>query len=65
MDFTSIMTAISSVGFPIVMCLIMAKYAQENDEKNRSQISQLSDTIVNNTTVMTKLVERLEKDNGQ
>ena len=58
------MTAISSVGFPIAMCLIMAKYTQENDDKNRAQINELSVTIANNTNVMTKLVERLET-NGQ
>ena len=64
MDMSQILTAISSVGFPIVMCLIMAKYTQENDDKNRTQINELSVTIANNTNVMTKLVERLEA-NGQ
>lgn len=62
-----ILTAISSVGFPIVSFFIMAyglKYSYDKSlEVNASaldKIGKLTEAVNNNTVVLTKLVEKIE-----
>ena len=43
MDANVILQAISSVGFPIVMCLILAVYIKYVTEKNNEVIMQIMD----------------------
>ena len=43
MDTNVILQAISSVGFPIVMCLILAFYIKYVTEKNNEIIMQIMD----------------------
>ena len=43
MDTNVILQAISSVGFPIVMCLILAFYIKYVTEKNNEVIMQIMD----------------------
>lgn len=50
----TIMTSISTVGFPIVMCLLMFK-----------QINELRDVIENNTLVLQKLVHKIGADENE
>jgi hypothetical protein len=61
---SAIITAISTVGFPIVACGALFWYIQKENTSNRDKIDKLSDTINANTAVMGKLLERLDKDNG-
>ena len=56
-DLTS---AISTVGFPIVMCLALFYYIWKCEEANRTQIEKLSDALDNNTSVIAKLLERMD-----
>lgn len=57
--------AISTVGFPIVMCLIMLKIIKENEAINARVIDDLRNTINNNTIILTKIYERLEGDKDE
>ena len=59
---TTIITAISTVGFPIVACGALFWYIQKENASNRDKIDKLSDTINANTAVMGKLLERLDKE---
>lgn len=52
-----ILTAISSVGFPIVACAYLAWFQNNTMEKFR-------DTISKNTTILEKLYARLD-DGGE
>lgn len=52
---TGIITAISTVGFPIVACGALFWYIQNKMDK-------LADIISANTEVMNKLLERLGKE---
>ena len=54
----SIATLISTVGFPIAMCLLV--YFQ-----NTKEIDSLRDAINNNTMVMQKILDRLGIDDGK
>lgn len=54
--------AISSVGFPIFMCLLLLKVMKENEQNNAKIIDDLRETINKNTIVLTKIYERLGVD---
>lgn len=49
----AILTAISTVGFPIVMCLIIFY-------QNEKTIEALKTTIDNNTTIIKELVAKID-----
>ena len=55
MDTQTITTLIGSVGFPIVMCLIMVKVMMQMEESHKTEIDSLKESLNNNTNVLTKL----------
>ena len=60
MDYTAIVQAISAVGFPIVMCIMMAWYIKGNNESYRSDVKALQETIDKNTAAINMLADKLE-----
>ena len=52
MDINEIMTLVSTLGFPIVMCGAMFY-------QNTKTIAELKDTIQNNTTVMKLILQKI------
>ena len=64
--FGDIITAISTVGFPIVMCLIIMYYWNNQYSKTISElkgtISRLTDVVADNTKALALLEQRLGKD---
>ena len=54
-DISGIVQIISTVGFPIVMCLILMKYMTDANSKHESEVNHLTDTIDANTKVLTEL----------
>lgn len=65
MDAQSITALISSVGFPIVMCLILIKYVQQENQRNDDTITKLTDTINANTKAITELVTLIKDKLGK
>ena len=72
MDFTTVLQAIGTVGFPIVACIAIAVFFSKINENYRSdikelnashkeEIKQLSDVIAQNTLVIQKLCDKLEQ----
>ena len=61
-----IVTAISTVGFPIVMCLVIMYYWNNQYSKTISElkgtISRLTDVVADNTKALALLEQRLGKD---
>ena len=55
MDTQAYANLISSVGFPIVMCLIMIKLMMRMEESHKAEIDSLKDSLNNNTNVLTRL----------
>lgn len=53
MDMEAISTLVTSVGFPIAMCLMMMK-------QNDAYRSELTSLVKNNTEVITKLCEKID-----
>ena len=71
-----IVNIISSMGFPIAMCVLMCyyiKYTQDNyrkdindlNEKHKEESTKLVQAINNNTIVIKELSERLNKEDNE
>lgn len=59
--FSATIQGVSTIGFPALMCIIILRYMQENDNKNREQVKELAKALENNSLVVTKLMERIDK----
>lgn len=55
-----IINAITTVGFPIVMCLILFWYVNKQNEAYKGEIESLRSVIENNTNSITKLYEKID-----
>lgn len=59
MDVSIITSLVSSLGFPIVMCVVMAYYIKYRDDKNRDEITSLNDKYM---SLITDLNERHKEE---
>ena len=55
MDTQAITTMIGSLGFPIVMCIIMIKLIFTMEESHKEEIDALKESLNNNTNVLARL----------
>ena len=60
----SIVTAITNVGFPIVMVLLMWYLFIHFYDSMREELDKLRDTIEENTSAVNDLCTRIDADNG-
>lgn len=60
-----IITAISTVGFPIVMCLLMWYMNDKQDARHREEVEKITEAVNNNTIAITKLVDRMEYNKNE
>lgn len=64
MDYNTILQMVSTIGFPIAMCIYLLFYIKSFDEKYCEQLSNMAKAIENNTLAITKLmgmIDDLEK----
>lgn len=72
MDASTVTQIVSTVGFPIAMCLILAWYVKSLNDTHSEQISklnqehkeevkQMTEAVQNNTLTIQKLVDLLQK----
>ena len=62
MEFGSIAELISSVGFPIAMCVYLVWTNKQNNDKHAEEIEKLRQTVDNNTRAMIKLCAKMGVD---
>lgn len=55
MDTNAITTMITSVGFPIVMCLLLWYQMQKNNEAHKEEVDSLKDVIQDVKIALTEL----------
>lgn len=55
------MQYVSSVGFPIIMCIIIFKQMQDNNKSHSEEMKEFTTAITNNTIVMNSLVDKIEQ----
>ena len=56
---TNITQSISTLGFPIVMCLILLWYIKDMSEKHKDETKEFTNALNNNTLVLQKLCDTL------
>ena len=68
-----VLNVISTVGFPIAMCVFLCWYVKDSTEKNREEVNKINadhkeevanitTALENNTIALTKLCERIGGD---
>lgn len=67
MDFASALQAVSTVGFPIVICfvllyfiLLFVKEYKEIVKEHKEETKQLADAVNNNSLVIQQMCDKLE-----
>ena len=70
MDFNTLLQAITTVGFPIVMCVALLYEIKDMTTKHQEESKIFSDSMNKNTLVLQKLcdvlgVEREEETNNE
>lgn len=60
-----IVQIISNVGFPIFACVMMFMSLDREREAHKAESENMVDAINNNTVVITKLLERMEKNDTE
>lgn len=58
--YNAIIQAVSTVGFPIVCCLLMMKNNKEMQDVNAKKEESLQKVIENNTLSITKLYAKID-----
>lgn len=56
-----LLKAVASVGFPIVVALIMIYVTWVQNKTHREEMNSLKEALNNNTIALTKLYEKLDK----
>lgn len=57
-----VLQAITTVGFPIAMCLIMAWYIREIEIRHSNEVNALKDALNNNTLALQHLADLTKKE---
>lgn len=71
MDANAIITLVQTIGFPVVMCGLMAYYVKYMSDRNREDLAaersqhddemkQVTEAIKNNTIALQKLTDYME-----
>ena len=60
MDLASITSLVGSLGFPIVMCIMLYTRIDKQDEQHKEEMVKMTESINNNTIALTQLTAKLE-----
>lgn len=59
MEFESVLQAITTVGFPIVMCLVLLWYINKMVDTHKEETNAFTDALNKNTTVLERVCDKL------
>ena len=62
MDLNAVMTAISSLGFPIAMCIAMFWYMTKQAEMHKEEVAKMTEALNNNTLALNRLETKIGVD---
>ncbi len=65
MDVTAITQIVSTLGFPIAMCIYLLYRDGKRDEAHKEEMAKTTEAINNNTIALTQLVERIGKHDAE
>jgi len=64
MDTQALIQAVSTLGFPIVMCAALLYYLNLERESHKEEMTSMKDALDRNTVIMTELKEMLKVITG-
>lgn len=59
MDVATIIQIISTVGFPITMCVALLWYIKEQSNNHKQETEKFTEALNNNTLVLQKLCDSI------
>lgn len=59
MDFNSMVQVVSTVGFPIAMCVALLIHIKELNASRQAETEQFTEALNNNTLVLQRLCDTL------
>ena len=66
MNASDVLNAVSTVGFPIVMCLLLLYVIYKQNEEHKEEMNKMNESLANNTLAIQRLTDILEgRDNEQ
>lgn len=60
MQFPDILSAISTVGFPIVFCILLFWYLREETKNHKEEVLDLKTVIAENNMILASLKQLIE-----
>lgn len=64
MDLNTFTTLIGSLGFPIVMCLLLYYRMDKQDENHKIEMEKITEALNNNTQALTSLATKISTFRG-
>lgn len=64
MDLNAFTTLIGSLGFPIVMCLLLFYRMDKQDENHKIEMEKITEALNNNTQALTSLATKISTFSG-
>lgn len=65
MEMQAVMNAIGTVGFPIVMCLILVYMMNNLNKQHKEEMDKLNDALNNNTLAIQHLTDSFAHERGE
>ena len=59
---SEVSSLISTLGFPIGMCLIMCYYINKINDSHKEETAKFAEALSNNTVVLQKLCDKLDSE---
>lgn len=60
MDANAVITAVSTLGFPVVMCGALFWYMIEQRKDHKEEVEKLTNALENNTVAITQLTDYIK-----
>lgn len=62
---SNIINLIGSVGFPIIMCLLMYKQLNDSNLLHKEEMNKMTEALNNNTLVLQQLSDKMENNKDE
>lgn len=60
MEMADILSAVSTVGFPIAFCMLLFFYLREETKNHKDEVTELKQVISENNTILASLKQLIE-----
>nr|DAI89912.1 MAG TPA: YvrJ protein family protein [Caudoviricetes sp.] len=65
MDVNSIIQLVGSLGFPIVCCGALFCRMIKSDDQHKQEMDKISEALNNNTVALTRLTEKISREEAE